>query len=108
MFADERMNPPTRKSTPSNRPAGGFTLIELLVVIGIIAVLIAILLPALGAARESADTVVCKSRMRQLAIGWQIYADDNNDISVPGQPGRFADEADNLCLLGNGTTGIVG
>ena len=85
---------------PSAPP--GFTLIELLVVIGIIAVLIAILLPALGAARESASGVVCLSRMRQVAIGWQIYADDNQDISVPGQPGRFAEESRNIYPLGNG------
>lgn len=83
-------------------PRAGFTLIELLVVISIIALLIAILLPALGAARQSADAVVCKSRMRQIAIGWQFYADDNDDISVPGQPGRYADESLNLYRLGNG------
>lgn len=80
-----------------------FTLIELLVVIAIIAVLISILLPALGAARASADGVVCQSRMRQIAIGWNSYAEDNDDISVPGQPGRYADEALNLYPLGNGT-----
>ena len=40
--------------------------------------------------------------MRQVAIGWQIYAVDNEDISVPGQPGRFSDEEDNLYPLGNG------
>lgn len=102
MYADKRMNLAAHKSTPSHRPVCGFTLIELLVVIGIIAVLIAILLPALGSARDSASTVVCKSRMRQIAIGWQIYADENDDISVPGQPGRFADETDNLYQLGNG------
>ena len=96
------MNPPARQSTHRHNAKGAFTLIELLVVIGIIAVLIGILLPALGSARKSADTVVCLSRMRQLAIGWQIYADDNADISVPGQPGRFADESMNLYPLGNG------
>ncbi len=88
--------------TRSGSLAHAFTLIELLVVISIIALLIAILLPALGAARQSADTVVCKSRMRQIAIGWQYYADDNDDISVPGQPGRYADDSLNLYPLGNG------
>ena len=102
MFADERMNPYAQKSTPIHRPARAFTLIELLVVISIIALLIAILLPALGSARKSAENVICKSRMRQLAIGWQMYADSNSDISVPGQPGRFADESKNLYQLGNG------
>ncbi len=94
--------------TPRPSPSGsfsvrfGFTLIELLVVIAIIAVLIGILLPALGAARESAEGLVCQSRMRQVAAGWQFYAHDNDDISVPGQPGRYADERLNLYPLGNG------
>lgn len=80
----------------------GFTLIELLVVIAIIALLIGILLPALAASRETARGLVCASRMRQVAIGWQIYANDFDDLSVPGQPGRFADESLNIYPLGNG------
>ncbi|MEM7622873.1 MAG: DUF1559 domain-containing protein [Planctomycetota bacterium] len=79
-----------------------FTLIELLVVIAIVAVLVGLLLPALGAARDSSRGVVCASRMRQLALGWQIYADANRDVSVPGQPGRFAEPSRNLYRLGNG------
>ncbi len=86
----------------NHQPARAFTLIELLVVIAIIALLIGILLPALASARQTARTVTCASQMRQLATGWQIYADDNDDISVPGQPGRYADPARNLYPLGNG------
>jgi len=80
----------------------GFTLIELLVVIAIIALLLGILLPALAAARATGRGTVCLSRMRQVAIGWQLYADSNNDISVPGQVGRYADQTRNLYNVGNG------
>jgi len=59
---------------------GGFTLIELLVVIAIIAVLIGLLLPALGSARASSRALVCSSNMRQLGVGATMYADDNRGV----------------------------
>lgn len=89
-------------SAPLIRRSHAFTLIELLVVIAIIATLIGILLPALSGARQSAQTILCASRMRQVATGWQIYGDENQDISVPAQAGRYDDESRNLYPLGNG------
>ncbi len=64
---------------PSPRSAlRGFTLIELLVVVAIIALLIAILLPSLGAAREQGRATVCSNNLHQLGLATTYYADDNN------------------------------
>ena len=62
-----------------NRGRQGFTLIELLVVIAIIAILVAILFPVFGAARENARRASCQSNMRQIGLAFMQYTQDNSE-----------------------------
>ncbi len=65
------------------RRQAGFTLIELLVVIAIIAILAAILFPVFAKAREKARATSCLSNIKQLALAWQMYTTDWDEMAVP-------------------------
>jgi len=96
---------PLKMKNPRNETANasGFTLVELLVVIGIIAVLVGILLPALGRARQSANTVKCMANLRSLGSALQIYAGANKGVmpygfvfkgqTIPGDPVAWTGES---------------
>ena len=66
----------------TSRPEAAFTLIELLVVIAIIALLAALLLPTLGRSKAKAEGLACANNLKQLAVAWHLYADDNEGLLV--------------------------
>src|SRR5687768_5090195 len=76
-YLAEEPSPRPSPGVPGEGERGGFTLVELLVAIALIALLIGLLLPVLGRARQQAVSVACLSNLRQLATAAQMYCDGN-------------------------------
>jgi prepilin-type N-terminal cleavage/methylation domain-containing protein/prepilin-type processing-associated H-X9-DG protein len=72
----------TTLQTLAGHKRTGFTLVELLVVIAIIGILAALLLPALGRGKQKATQIVCLSNQKQLALAWEMYANENGGRAV--------------------------
>jgi len=77
----------------------GFTLIELLVVIAIIAILMAILIPTLHRAKEQGKRAACMNNLRQMALAWNLYADDYEGKMVNGCTSTGAQNRDGVCWV---------
>src|SRR5688500_2509657 len=91
-----------------HRARKAFTLVELLVVIGIIAVLVGILLPALSKARQQAATAKCLSNLREIGHGIQMYAAEQKQFLVPGWVHEGDDDDKGGAGLDNYATILVG
>jgi prepilin-type N-terminal cleavage/methylation domain-containing protein/prepilin-type processing-associated H-X9-DG protein len=79
----------TRRPEPRIASTKAFTLVELLVVIGIIAILVALLLPTLAGARRAADNLKCQATIRELGIALRLYAQTYNGYMPPARQGKY-------------------
>ena len=81
-----------RPRSPARQRRPGFTLIELLVVIAIIAILAALLLPALSRAQEFAKSIQCMNQLRQISLATRLYAEENEDSFPRSQHSAIANK----------------
>jgi prepilin-type N-terminal cleavage/methylation domain-containing protein len=92
-YSKNRLLKPNQSEVPSAGrkgrldPKSAFTLIELLVVIAIIAILAALLLPALARAKMKSEGAGCINNLKQLQLGWHMYLNDFNDTMIPNSAG---------------------